>query len=108
MTPFRVARLELSFCDGRAAPLGSLTQQVPEMFADLASMGTLLTLNLLFAGVALAVGFGLGVWFFGNSTASSAAETAQSKKAQTDVQRAAERAMMASQRIQDLAKNVVS
>ena len=37
------------------------------MFANMASIGTLLTLNLLFVGVALAIGFTLGAWFFRSS-----------------------------------------
>lgn len=76
------------------------------MFAEFSSISTLLTLNLLFAGVALAVGFALGAWFFG--TAAVSTEKTQPNSQDTDLQIAAERAMMASQRIQDLAKNMVS
>ena len=76
------------------------------MFANLASIGTLLTLNLLFVGMALAIGFALGVWFL-RSSASHATNNSESQKQQSELQRAAERAMMASQRIQDLAKNMV-
>lgn len=74
------------------------------MFAELTSTGTLLALNLLFSGVALAVGFGLGAWFFGAGSDGGGSGTAKD----LELQRAAERAMMASQRIQDLAKNIVS
>jgi diguanylate cyclase len=73
------------------------------MFAEFTSAGTLLTLNLLFSGVALVIGFGLGAWFFGAGT-----DNLDSKEQDVELQRAAERAMMASQRIQDLAKNIVS
>ena len=76
------------------------------MFANMASIGTLLTLNLLFVGVALAIGFTLGAWFF-RSSAMHSEDSLESKKKQTELQCAAERAMMASQRIQDLAKNMV-
>jgi diguanylate cyclase len=76
------------------------------MLADIASMSTLLTLNLLFAGAALAVGFGIGIWFFGFDASSSEKESKDSRR-DAELQRAAERAMMASQRIQDLAKNMV-
>jgi diguanylate cyclase len=77
------------------------------MLAVIASMGTLLTLNLLFAGAALVVGFALGAWLFGVGT-SGGADPNTTKKRDDELQRAAERAMMASQRIQDLAKNMVS
>lgn len=76
------------------------------MLAGFASISTLLTLNLLFAGVALAIGFALGAWFFG--TGATSVDTAQSDSQESELQLAAERAMMASQRIQDLAKNMVS
>jgi diguanylate cyclase len=76
------------------------------MFADIASMGTLLTLNLLFAGVALIVGMALGAWVFGFGSATINSD-AESKQRDGDLQLAAERAMMASQRIQDLAKTMV-
>jgi diguanylate cyclase len=76
------------------------------MLAEFASISTLLTLNLLFAGVALVVGVALGAWFFGTATAS--VDKAQTDSQEAEMQLAAERAMMASQRIQDLAKNMVS
>lgn len=68
-------------------------------------MGTLLTLNLVFAGTALIIGFGLGAWLFGVGATNP--NSANSKR-DDELQLAAERAMMASQRIQDLAKNIVS
>jgi len=76
------------------------------MFAYSASIGSLLTLNLLFVGVALAIGFSLGYWFC-RTCALRAPNDSEWKRRQTELQRAAERAMMASQRIQDLAKNMV-
>ncbi|MGD9633628.1 MAG: GGDEF domain-containing protein [Pirellulales bacterium] len=77
------------------------------MFADIASLGTLITLNVLFACLALVIGFGLGAWMFGAATAKPD-EAGGSKERDSELQRAAERAMMASQRIQDLAKNMAS
>jgi diguanylate cyclase len=76
------------------------------MFANVATIGSLLTLNLLFVGLALAVGFALGFWFC-RSYALPVKDDSESKRQQSELQRAAERAMMASQRIQDLAKNMV-
>jgi diguanylate cyclase len=77
------------------------------MFAEFASLSTIVTLNLMFSGLALAIGFGLGAWLFG---AVNAKQTEEEKTTERDseLQRAAERAMMASQRIQDLAKNMAS
>lgn len=77
------------------------------MFAELASLSTLLTLNMLFASLALVIGFALGAWLFGAGTAKPD-DTAKSKDRESELQLAAERAMMASQRIQDLAKNMAS
>jgi len=76
------------------------------MFADYASLDTLLTLDLLFAGVALVIGFALGAWIYGTAT-DDPARKARSKRRDIAFRRSAERAMMASQRIQDLAKNMV-
>ena len=75
------------------------------MIGETASMGTLLALNLLFAGVAMGIGFALGAWFFGAAAKSNHAKASAAQDA--ELRRAAERAMMASQRIQDLAKNMV-
>src|SRR3990170_2559473 len=76
------------------------------MIANLASIGSLLTLNLLFVGTALAIGFAIGIWFC-RLYALHFTSDSESKQRQSELQRAAERAMMASQRIQDLAKNMV-
>ncbi len=76
------------------------------MFANLLSIGSLLTLNLLFVGIALTIGFAFGFWFC-RSYSLPAGSDSESKKQQSELQRAAERAMMASQRIQDLAKTMV-
>ena len=57
------------------------------MFAEIASMGTLLTLNLFFAGAALVVGLALGAWLFGFST-SGTADDAQNKHRDDELQRA--------------------
>jgi diguanylate cyclase len=70
-------------------------------------MGALLLVNLLFAAVALAIGFAGGCWFFGSKAAS--APTAKGDRESDDHrQQAKDRAIMASHRIQDLAKGVVS
>ena len=90
------------------APTSSPNNQVRLMFAEIASMGTLLTLNLLFAGVALVIGFALGAWLFGVGATAIRRRRRVEAAATTSCSVAAERAMMASQRIQDLAKNMVS
>lgn len=77
------------------------------MFAEIASLSSLVTLNLIFAGLALAVGFGLGAWLF-SGAATKAGEAERTQQLDGELQLAAERAMMASQRIQDLAKNMAS
>ncbi len=77
------------------------------MFDALPSTGILLLLSLVFSGVALVIGFGLGAWFFGSYLGEQPSND-RSKQRDAELQRAAERAMMASQRIQDLAKNMVS
>jgi diguanylate cyclase len=76
------------------------------MFANLGSIGSLLTLNLLFVGMALAIGFAIGFWCC-RLYALHTTNDSESKSQQSELQRAAERAMMASQRIQDLAKGMV-
>lgn len=70
-----------------------------------ASMGMLLALNLVFAGVALVVGFAVGGWYFSGA---GQRKTATDQRQDSESRCATERAMMASQRIQDLAKNMVS
>jgi diguanylate cyclase len=77
------------------------------MFAEMASLSTIVVLNMVFASLALAIGFGLGAWLFGAGSDGQGGDT-QSKERESEMQRAAERAMMASQRIQDLAKNMAS
>lgn len=78
------------------------------MLAELSAMGTLLTVNLLFASVALAVGFAAGVWFFGSTDTANRNATDSNRSKEIELKRVAERAVMASQRIQDLAKGMVS
>src|SRR5262245_14405098 len=82
-----------------------------------AAIGTFLLVNLLCACVALGVGFGAGVWFFGAKMTKpvkpavvekpkpQAAATAPQPN--TDATRAVERAMMATQRVADVAQNIV-
>ena len=71
-------------------------------------MGPLLVINLLFAAVALAIGFGAGAWLFGASKSLPESGKKRDKKSGDNRQQATDRAMMASHRIQDLAKGVVS
>ena len=63
---------------------------------------------MLFASFALAIGFAAGVWFFGADKSSTASTGKQDHEANDHRQQATDRAMMASHRIQDLAKGVVS
>jgi diguanylate cyclase len=73
-----------------------------------AAIGTFLLVNLLCACVALGVGFGAGIWFFGAKMAGpSSAPKPPAAKATVESQRSAERTMMASQRIADVAQGVV-
>jgi diguanylate cyclase len=78
------------------------------MALDPSSLGMLLTVNILFASIALAIGFAAGVWFFGESKSSTASAGKHNREATDHRQQATDRAMMASHRIQDLAKGVVS
>jgi diguanylate cyclase len=71
-------------------------------------MGLLLVINLLFAAVALAIGFAAGVWLFGNNKSQPASGKKNVRESAENSQQATDRAIMASHRIQDLAKGVVS
>jgi diguanylate cyclase len=75
-----------------------------------AAIGSFLVVNLLCALVALGLGFGAGVWFFGVKIAHTV-EKPQKKgpdKKSLAAQRAAERAAMVSRRVADLAQGVAS
>ena len=76
------------------------------MFVLTASIGTLVTVNVICACVALGVGFAAGVWFF--ATGKSSDDAGQSDEPQLDKEqvRATERALMASSRLKDLASNI--
>ncbi len=76
------------------------------MFVLPAAIGTLLLVNLLCACVALAVGFAAGVWFFGGRTATAAPAARPTASRDQDANRDAERAMMASSRLKDLAQSI--
>lgn len=69
------------------------------------SMFTLLLINLICAFVALGVGFAAGVWFFGGQSSGS---RRSSTSRDHEAQRQAERAMMASSRLRDLAKGIAT
>jgi diguanylate cyclase len=81
------------------------------MLAEIPTSVALLAINLLFAAIALAIGFAVGAWLFGSRQAKHHKDDADDRSAkarQTDHQRATERAMMASQRIKDLAAGMAS
>jgi diguanylate cyclase len=78
-----------------------------------AAIGSFLLVNLVCACIALGVGFGAGVWFFGAKMAKPAALPASAKKKAPNLEklaakRAAERAAMATSRVADLAQGVAS
>jgi len=77
------------------------------MFADITSMGSLLVLGTLFSVVTFVAGCAVGAWFIRGSAAAGAGSGAP-RDMDTHLMRTFERAMMASQRIHDLAKHVVS
>jgi diguanylate cyclase len=76
------------------------------MFADITSMGSLLVLGTLFSVVTFVAGCAVGAWFLRAGATGFGA--APSGEADSQLMRSFERAMMASQRIHDLAKHVVS
>jgi diguanylate cyclase len=77
------------------------------MFVLPAAIGTLLLVNLLCACVALAVGFGAGVWFFGAKPSVTPSVRGVSPR-DREAERDAERAMMASSRLKDLASSIAA
>ena len=86
---------------------GRAAQNTP-LPTESTSWACLLVINLLFAAVALAVGFVAGVWLFGGSKGQPATGKKKSADSFEHSQQATDRAIMASHRIQDLAKGVVS
>ncbi len=77
------------------------------MFDSLTSIGTLLALGMLFSVATFVMGCVIGAWFT-RSGAAPAGTSKQPSENDPAFMRSVERAMMASQRIHDLAKNVVS
>ena len=75
------------------------------MFADFTSMSSLLVLGTLFSVVTFVAGCAVGAWFIRAGSVGVGAGAAPGSAAET--MRSFERAMMASQRIHDLAKHVV-
>jgi diguanylate cyclase len=74
-----------------------------------AAIGAFVLVNLLCACVALGIGFGAGVWFFGTKVAKPTAATNKTgAKKPASSNRNAERAAMASRRVADLAQGVAS
>lgn len=75
---------------------------------------TFLLVNLACASVALGVGFTAGVWFFGGRAAKSRSEKRATKKPvpnpaiSEEARRVAERTLMATSRVADLAKGVMT
>jgi diguanylate cyclase len=83
------------------------------MFVLPAAIGTFLLVNLVCACIAMGIGFGAGIWFFGTKLAKPIAPPPASVKKKSNPQaiaakRAAERAAMASSRVADLAQGVAS
>lgn len=78
------------------------------MFADITSMGSLLVLGTLFSVVTFVAGCAVGAWFIRAGVAGPGAGPTSAREADSHLMRSFERAMMASQRIHDLAKHVVS
>jgi diguanylate cyclase len=85
------------------------------MYVLPAATGTFLLVNLACACLALGIGFAAGVWFFGAKLAKPTAAKAAAKKpapkpnpASDEAKRVAERNLMATSRVADLAKGVVS
>lgn len=77
------------------------------MFADITSMGSLLVLGTMFSIVTFVAGCAVGAWFIRAGIAGGIA-SAGAGAPDSQLLRSFERAMMASQRIHDLAKHVVS
>lgn len=77
------------------------------MLADFSSLGTLLTVGMLFSILTFVAGCAVGVWF-ARSAASAGPSPAPAKEQDAVSLRAFERAMMAADRIRDLACHAMS
>src|SRR5215204_3359539 len=79
------------------------------MFVLPGAVGAFLLVNLVCACLTLVVVIAAGLWFFGARAARSTAQKPKSVRLpETDVQKAAERAIVACGRLADLAQGVVS
>jgi diguanylate cyclase len=81
------------------------------MFILPAAIGSFLLVNLLCACVALGMGFAAGVWFFGTKRVKPAAKPPVKRpppKQIIEAKQAAERALMATNKVADLAQGVAS
>lgn len=76
------------------------------MLADLSTYGMLLALGMIVPVAAFAGGCAVGLWFFRSSRAT--ATTDASRSPDSEFTRLAERAMMASERVKDLAQHAAS
>jgi diguanylate cyclase len=77
------------------------------MFGNFSSLGTLLTLGMVFSVVTFIAGCAVGAWFVRASRVKANA-TEPAHAHEVHMIRSVEKAMMASERIHDLAKHVVS
>lgn len=78
------------------------------MILLLASSMTLILVNLLFAGIALAVGFVAGAWFLGGRSGADRADAETSAEKALEERLANERALFATARLKDLAAGVAT
>jgi len=79
------------------------------MLASTDSMSTLIILDLVFAAIALAVGFAAGAWFYGGRAKGEASEQEEGEKPTAEQETLArERASLASDRLRDLASAMAS
>jgi diguanylate cyclase len=96
--------------DGDALPV-VVEVETFEMSVPLAVTTTFLLVNLACACVALGVGFTAGVWFFGGRTAKQNSKAPVKKPKPViseEARRVAERTLMATSRVADLAKGVMT
>lgn len=79
------------------------------MLATTDSMSTLIVLDLVFAAIALAVGFAAGAWFYGGRTkADSSSQNGDEQNLSEKETLARERSSLASDRLRDLASAMAS
>jgi diguanylate cyclase len=73
-----------------------------------AAAGTLIAINVACACLALAMGFAAGAWFIGGTRIEKDHDAGRDSKAATNTQLAAERAVLATGRLKDLASGIAS